>query len=68
MTAYLGSFELPWDGSSQLPELRAHLTRAGVPIEDAGLELRYQWNGVDCTDVTQNRPEQVFRRRYVSKS
>lgn len=57
---YLGSHEAPWDGSPQIGHLRAHLLAHGVPWDEAAGELRYRWNGVDCTAVPQDRLEKTL--------
>ncbi|MCX5136441.1 glycosyltransferase [Streptomyces sp. NBC_00340] len=54
-TLYLGSHEAPWDRTTQLPKLRAFLDSRATPYEEAQDVMRYEWNGVDCTAVPQNR-------------
>ncbi|MFI5831684.1 glycosyltransferase [Streptomyces sp. NPDC051578] len=55
---YLGSHEAPWDGATQLPDMRAHLHRHRVPYDEANGTLRYWWDGVECVALTQNNVEQ----------
>ncbi|MFJ8253272.1 glycosyltransferase [Streptomyces sp. NPDC094466] len=54
-TLYLGSHEAPWDQSSQLPEFRVFLHSRATPYEETRGVLRYEWNGVACTAVPQDR-------------
>ncbi|MFF9427034.1 glycosyltransferase [Streptomyces sp. NPDC014746] len=54
---YLGSHEAPWDGVTQIPDMRAHLHRHRVPYDEANGTLRYRWNGVECVALTQNNVE-----------
>ncbi|MFD4767556.1 glycosyltransferase [Streptomyces niveus] len=54
-TLYLGSHQAPWDHGSQSPQLRAFLDSRATPYEEARDVLRYEWNGVDCTAVPQDR-------------
>ncbi|MFJ4972446.1 glycosyltransferase [Streptomyces sp. NPDC088755] len=54
-TLYLGSHEAPWDQSSQLPQFRAFLHSRATPYEETRDVLRYEWNGVACTAVPQDR-------------
>ncbi|MGW3385610.1 glycosyltransferase [Streptomyces cinereoruber] len=51
---YLGSHEAPWDGATQLRDMRAHLDRHRVPYDEADGTLRYRWNGVECVALPQN--------------
>ncbi|MEV7279106.1 glycosyltransferase [Streptomyces sp. NPDC093111] len=51
---YLGSHEAPWDGATQLTDMRAHLDRHRVLYDEADDTLRYRWNGVECAALTQN--------------
>lgn len=57
---YLGSHEAPWNGATQLPEMRAHLDLHRVPYEEEAGALRYQWNGVECAALRQNSVEQAL--------
>ncbi|MFH8403052.1 glycosyltransferase [Streptomyces anulatus] len=57
---YLGSHEAPWNGATQLPEMRSHLDLHSVPYEETDGALRYQWNGVDCAALTQNNVEHAL--------
>ncbi|MFI6347194.1 glycosyltransferase [Streptomyces sp. NPDC050560] len=57
---YLGSHEAPWDGSSQAGALRAHLDAHGVAWDKAPDQIRYCWNGVQCTAVSQDRIEDAL--------
>ncbi|MFF5766744.1 glycosyltransferase [Streptomyces tanashiensis] len=57
---YLGSHEAPWDGTTQLPEMRAHLAKHRVPYDEADGTLRYRWNGVTCSALSQNSVEHVL--------
>ncbi|MFE2929744.1 glycosyltransferase [Streptomyces sp. NPDC059278] len=54
---YLGSHEAPWDGASQLPDMRAHLDQHHVAYDEADGTLRYRWNGVECAALMQNKVE-----------
>ncbi|MFI6056003.1 glycosyltransferase [Streptomyces violascens] len=67
-TTYIGSFEPPWKTPSQRDALRTHLTATGVPFEEAGGELHYRWNGVDCTAVSQHRLERAFASALLTLS
>ncbi|WP_411072203.1 glycosyltransferase [Streptomyces sp. cmx-4-25] len=58
--AYLGSHEAPWDGTTQLPEMRAHLAKHRVPYDEAKGTLRYRWNGIECSALSQNNVEHVL--------
>ncbi|MEV6326728.1 glycosyltransferase [Streptomyces sp. NPDC051909] len=57
---YLGSHEAPWDGAPRLPDMRAHLARHRVPYDETAGTLRYRWNGVECSALTQNNVEHVL--------
>ncbi|MFJ4801162.1 glycosyltransferase [Streptomyces murinus] len=57
---YLGSHEAPWDGVTQLPDMRALLHRHRVPYDDADGTLRYRWNGVECAAFMQNKVEHAL--------
>ncbi|MFJ3818799.1 glycosyltransferase [Streptomyces sp. NPDC090056] len=57
---YLGSHEAPWDGTIQLPDMRAHLAAHGIPYAEEKGALRYEWNGVTCSALTQNNVEHVL--------
>ncbi|WP_371791567.1 glycosyltransferase [Streptomyces sp. NBC_01471] len=57
---YLGSHETPWNGTTQLPEMRAHLDLHRVPYNEEAGALRYRWNGIECAALTQNNVEHVF--------
>lgn len=57
---YLGSFEAPWNGATQLPGMRAHLDTHGVPYDEEEGALRYQWNGVECAALMQNSVEHAL--------
>ncbi|MEV5989421.1 glycosyltransferase family 4 protein [Streptomyces sp. NPDC052051] len=57
---YLGSHEAPWDGTTQLPDMRAHLDRHGIPYKEKEDALRYRWNGVECSALTQNNVEHAL--------
>ncbi|MFJ9791668.1 glycosyltransferase family protein [Streptomyces globosus] len=57
---YLGSHEAPWDGTTQLPDMRAHLDRHRVPYDEADGTLRYRWNGVECAAFMQNNVEHAL--------
>ncbi|UUN28167.1 glycosyltransferase [Streptomyces sp. FIT100] len=57
---YLGSHEAPWDGVTQLPDMRAHLDRHRVPYDETDGTLRYRWNGVECSALTQNNVEHAL--------
>ncbi|WP_175411936.1 glycosyltransferase [Streptomyces sp. TRM64462] len=57
---YLGSHEAPWDGATQLSDMRAHLDRHRVPYDEADGTLRYWWNGVECAALTQNNVEHAL--------
>jgi glycosyltransferase involved in cell wall biosynthesis len=52
---YVGSYEPPWNGPSELSDLRGHLAASGVPctFDERHGELRYRWNGVECRCVPQ---------------
>ncbi|MFI8372392.1 glycosyltransferase [Streptomyces sp. NPDC085466] len=54
---YLGSHEAPWDGTTQLPGMRTHLDTHGIPYDEAEGTLRYRWNGVACSALTQDNVE-----------
>ncbi|MFJ8848232.1 glycosyltransferase [Streptomyces cyaneofuscatus] len=57
---YLGSHEAPWNGTTQLPEMRAHLDLHRVPYDEEAGALRYWWNGVACSALMQNNVEHAF--------
>ncbi|MEU0702049.1 glycosyltransferase [Streptomyces bacillaris] len=57
---YLGSHEAPWNGRTQLPEMRAHLDLHRVPYDDEAGALHYRWNGVAGAALTQNNVEHAF--------
>ncbi|WP_050369069.1 glycosyltransferase [Streptomyces acidiscabies] len=57
---YLGSHEAPWDGTTQRADMRAYLDAHRAPCEDAHGAMRYQWNGVDCIAVSQDRVDPVL--------
>jgi len=57
---YLGSHEAPWNGATQLPDMRAYLDRHRVPYDEADGTLRYRWNGVECVALMQNNVEHAL--------
>ncbi|MGW1297810.1 glycosyltransferase [Streptomyces sp. NPDC002533] len=57
---YLGSYEAPWNGATQLPEMRSHLDLHSVPYEETDGALRYRWNGVECAALTQDNVEHAL--------
>ncbi|MEU1324671.1 glycosyltransferase [Streptomyces microflavus] len=57
---YLGSYEAPWNGVAQLPDMSSHLDLHSVPHEETDGTLRYQWNGVECAALTQNNVEHAL--------
>ncbi|MEU7181322.1 MULTISPECIES: glycosyltransferase [Streptomyces] len=57
---YLGSHEAPWDGATQLPDMRAHLDKHRVPYDEEEGALRYRWNGVECAALTQDNVEHAL--------
>ncbi|WP_369383209.1 glycosyltransferase [Streptomyces sp. cg36] len=65
-TLYVGSYEPPWNAPCQLDALRARLTATGVNFEQADGELRYRWNGVECTAVSQHQLERTFAHALLS--
>jgi len=52
---YLGSYEAPWNGASDLTAMCRQLATWNVrySYDHVRDELRYQWNGVDCRAVPQ---------------
>ncbi|MFF9480707.1 glycosyltransferase [Streptomyces sp. NPDC014733] len=57
---YLGSHEAPWDGATQLPDMRAHLDKHRVPYDEEEGALRYRWSGVECVALTQDNVEHAL--------
>ncbi|MEV0302082.1 glycosyltransferase [Streptomyces prasinus] len=57
---YLGSHEAPWNGTTQLPEMRARLDLHRVPYDEKAGALRYRWNGIECAALTQNNVEHTL--------
>ncbi|MFJ6610356.1 glycosyltransferase [Streptomyces sp. NPDC091289] len=58
--SYLGSYEAPWNRTSQLLEMRSHLDLHRVPYEGSDGTLRYRWNGVECAALPQNSVEHAL--------
>ena len=54
-TIYLGSHQAPWDQTPQVAHMRAFLDANDTASEEAHVQLRYRWNGVDCIAVPQQR-------------
>lgn len=63
--AYLGSYEAPWDGQSQLAEIHTFLRERKIDSGEHGdpPAIRYRWRGIDCYAVAQERFEPVFARQ-----
>ncbi|MGW6396469.1 glycosyltransferase [Streptomyces sp. NPDC055103] len=57
---YLGSHEAPWEGATQLPDMCALLDQHRIPYDETEDALRYRWNGVECSALTQNKVEHAL--------
>jgi hypothetical protein len=67
-TAYLGSHEAPWNGESDLAEMRAVLRGHGIESDERAdrIALRYRWRGIACEAVAQQRLEGALERHLAA--
>jgi glycosyltransferase involved in cell wall biosynthesis len=67
-TVYLGSYEAPWNGESELAQMRAFLHRHGIESDEHAdpPAMRYRWHGIACEAVAQQRLENALERQLAA--
>jgi glycosyl transferase family 1 len=67
-TAYLGSYEAPWNGKNDLAAMRAFLRELGIDYAERAdpPTLRYRWRGMACEAVAQQRIEDAFDQQLAA--